>query len=336
MSLLWFEGAETFDIVTNVYDLGTGQVGVGFGRYGTRGSRSSAGAGASPTYLEKNQAVGSEYIQQMAFLSNSSSGNVHQLFGTREVSTRHLDVVNTSAGNILVRRNGTTLYTLTGAGLFGVWHYIEMKAKIHASTGYIILRLDGVELLNVTGINTSGGLTATPDRHFQGQLTDSSTNINFQWDDYVLIKIDGTAPNDFIGDCRVTGLFPNGAGSSTDFTPSAGSNYQNVDDFPFDDDTTYNSSPTVGAVDTFAMSNLPAAGDVYGVRQFTRVRKDDAGSRSACHVVRVDGTEYPSSSFALSDTYITFHQLLATNPDTGVAWTDAEVNALEAGYEVVT
>src|SRR6185437_13665423 len=64
------------------------------------------------------------------------------------------------------------------------------------------------------------------------------------------------------GDLRVECVMPNGPGAHTQFTPSAGANWQNVDEVPPDDDTTHNDSSTAGQLDTFvhaALAGIPSS-----------------------------------------------------------------------------
>jgi hypothetical protein len=130
-------------------------------------------------------------------------------------------------------------------------------------------------------------------------------------------------------------LLPSGAGAETQWTPSAGSNYQNVDENPENGDTDYNKSNTVGQVDTYAMANLVSvAGLIYGVQYLEYARKDNAGTRTIAPVARIGGADYLGSNVNLSDSYAYTREIKELSPATAAAWTISEINAMEFGVKV--
>lgn len=239
--------------------------------------------------------------------------------------------VNTSRQFELVR-NGTILATSTATYALNTWHHVEIHVVIHSSTGVMEIRLDGVSIISVTGANTRGGssnnyaniVAISPASRIGGAL---------RFDD--LIYADGTSSQTWIGDKRVSVLAPTGAGNTTQMTPSAGSNWQNVDDQPANDDTDYNSDGTAGHLDTYVYGNLAAnIVSVQAVKVVMRARKDDAGPRSIASVTRPGSTDNVGADKALTTTYLHHGQILLVNPDTAVAWTPGEVNATEFGVKL--
>jgi len=147
----------------------------------------------------------------------------------------------------------------------------------------------------------------------------------------------GAVNNDFLGDTKSETLRPTGAGTATGWTPSTGSNWQNVDDTAPNDDADYNSTSTAGATDTFALGDLattPAA--IYGVQACVEIRKDDAGSRSAALVLRSGGTAYVGATQSVLDAYTVLREIWEADPATGLPWTAAAVNNLEVGYRLIS
>ncbi|MDD5353267.1 MAG: hypothetical protein PHS93_08925 [Candidatus Omnitrophica bacterium] len=132
---------------------------------------------------------------------------------------------------------------------------------------------------------------------------------------------------------------PNAAGDLTQLTPNAGSNYDRVLEAVADDDTTYNSSTGAdGAkVDLY---NVPdsgyGVGTINSVTIYARVRKEagSTGAGNARIACKTEGTVYYGSNEALADTYTNITKAYTTNPNTTVAWTWAEVNALQIGIEL--
>lgn len=234
--------------------------------------------------------------------------------------------------------------TLTGtASTFtiplAVYVYIEVKVVMSTTVGAWVVRVNGVEVLNVTGINTGDASVSQFSFGNQGNGNTSTRD----YDDCVLMdSTDATATqgapfNDFLGDVRIDALRPDGAGDSTQLTPSAGSNYQCVDETPRNDDTDYVSSATVGQKDLYTVGNLASStGTVKAVLVTLRARKDDAGTRTIKAKVKHGGTEGNGADQGLSTTYSYLPQdVFGLNPSTSAAWTIAEVNAMQAGVEIV-
>ena len=208
-------------------------------------------------------------------------------------------------------RNTTLIGTSSGLTFdYGAWYYFEMKFKLADSPdGYITLWLNGNQILNETSIDLLEGSDAYARRFiFRGVCS----HLDVCFDDLYILDTDGDAPyNDRLGDIRVDAIRPSGAGSHTEFTPSAGSNYENVDgDYP-DDDTTYNDGDTTNDEDSYAMDNLPSPSGttIYGVKSQITARKTDAGDRKCKIIRRVGGSDYLGDEETLSDSFQTFTKI---------------------------
>lgn len=104
--------------------------------------------------------------------------------------------------------------------------------------------------------------------------------------------------------------------------------------FPDVDDTDYVASSTTGQVDLYASANTTSAGTVLGVRELARLRKTDAGTRQVKQVIRTGGTTYEGATHSVTSTYVTHQNIRTINPNTGVAFTIAELNAMEQGIKL--
>ena len=237
----------------------------------------------------------------------------------------------------LRRSDGTVLVTGTTIIAISAWYYLELKVKMHGSTGTANLRLNGIDEFNGTSLNTS----------VRSPLTVSFINVGSQnvgymsIDDLYVCDTTGSSNTNFLGDIAVEYLVPTGAGAKTQFTPSSGSNWQTVDETTTVSDADYNSSSVPGAMDLFGMSNLSGNGLVYAVRTDLRGNKNDAGFRSIKPAfykpsgVGDTARSYTGLQSPVSDTFSYLpSQIYNTSPDTGVAWTVDEVNALQYGYAV--
>lgn len=257
--------------------------------------------------------------------SNPTNWGGSPIIALRDGGTIQCDLRINGSKQLIATRNGTTLGTSTSALIDNIWEYLEIKATIDNSAGTFEIRRNGTVVLTLTGLDTQTSANAY------------ATRVSFRngiYDDIYVANTSGSMNNTYLGDVRAEAIFPTGAGNSTQFTPSAGSNWQNVDDNPGDDDTTYNSSATAGQIDTFTMANLTASGTIKGVNQYVRHRKDDAGTRTVRSVVRIGTTNYEGPDVGVTTSYVTTLELRETSPATTAAWTVSEVNGLEAGYKV--
>jgi len=238
-----------------------------------------------------------------------------------------------TTGQLQARRsNDQVLWTSDAALAINTWYYLEAKVYIHDSAGTFEVRLNEQVVIDLSGVDT------------RSWASSSGADIVcffgggggvIHYDDIYICDTAGTVNNDFLGDCRVECLFPTGAGSSDDFTPSAGDNYQNVNETTPDGDTTYNESETVGHKDLFAYGNLATtAGTVHGVQTCLWAKKDDAGARSLGARVYSNATEGDGASNSLGTSYAYYFDIFETEPSDSLAWEIADVNAAEFGYEV--
>jgi hypothetical protein len=143
----------------------------------------------------------------------------------------------------------------------------------------------------------------------------------------------GSVNNDFLGNRKVVALNPDGAGDDTDWTPSAGSNYQNVDDGGLtDDDTTYNETSTDTHQDLYTYDDLPGdAASIDGVQVVTEVRIT-SGQMDISNVIKSGTTEDAGSATTITDTsWGTVNRIEEQDPDTATAWTPSGVNAAQFG-----
>ncbi len=253
------------------------------------------------------------------------------LIGGDGGSTYHLGVVMNNNAIYLYRGNFTTLLT-SAAGTYAAntFYYIEISATIHDTTGTCEVRVNGSTIINYTGDTRNGGGTNID------TVSYSSFGGYYTYIDDVYICDDsGSAPyNTFLGNVRIHTLSPNGAGSSTQLTPSTGSNYATVDEIPAS--ATDYVQGTSGQTDLYTASDLPSGvGTIYGVQANAIVKKTDAGNLSGRTVIKSGSTTSNGTSTLLSAYDNTIVDTRSLNPDTSTAWTPSSVNAVEVGIGVV-
>lgn len=269
--------------------------------------------------------------------------NGFPILSIRDVTAPQVTLRLNADLSLSVRRgsnSGTSLGT-TSAGVLaaGVAAYIELKIVIHASTGTVDLRVDGVSRLALTAQNTQNTATTNWNAVALGNVDGVGSTFTgaagaLDWDDLYVCDGTGSAPwNTLLGECRVDIRPPTGAGATTGWTPSTGANYAAVDDAVPNDDTDYTSTSTVGVTDTFIVADAPVAGGtIFGVQHCLSMKKIEAGSCTIAPVIRHAGTDYPGTAISATTSYAYTLQIAQTNPGTAAQWTESHFNAAEFGY----
>jgi len=256
-----------------------------------------------------------------------------RVMGFYDTGSDQITVTRETDGSLAVRRgsNSGTILAQSAAGVLntaGIWVHLQLKVVFHGSTGTVELRKEGATIASGSGLNTSAtGNARGTNLWLAGPAGTNTAYCDDVW-------IDDAA---WLGDCKIECLTASANGNTNNFTPSTGSNYQNVDDGVSDDgDSTYNSSNTTNDVDLYAMGNLASTvGNIKGAKFSYVSRKDDAGSRSLAGVVRSAGTDYVQATQAQSTTKAVYTDYLLTDPATSTAWTITTINAVESGIKLI-
>jgi hypothetical protein len=85
----------------------------------------------------------------------------------------------------------------------------------------------------------------------------------------------------------------------------------------------------------YALGDLASVGTIYGVQNNVIAKKTDASAISLKPAIKSGATVYYGSSVSLATSDITLKDLREVDPSTSAQWTLTNVNALEAGFEVV-
>lgn len=235
--------------------------------------------------------------------------------------------------------NGVNVATsAAGVLLEGVYKYIQVKVVSHSVTGSVRILLDDVEIINVTGIDTS--ISATDIDLFY-LFAGGIPSITY-WDDIIVLDDSGPAPhNDLMGDLRISVLVPIADNVVSDWNKSSGvDGYALIDDAvpgDHDGDTTYIYDDTVGGKSLFTFAPFTgSAVFIASVGIAAAVRKSDAGTKSMRVYLNSGGTVSNGDTLNVSTDYRTFRHIWSQNPDTGAEWSKVGVNALLGGVEVIT
>ena len=206
-------------------------------------------------------------------------------------------------------------------------HLIEIYVFISDSSGRVIVKVNGITDIDFTGDtqNISGNNLINQIRFYVGNY------YKTYWDDIIIDD------SNWIGETRIMGLSPTGAGATTQWTPSTGSNWQNVDEKPADD-ADYNSVNEVDKIDTFTIEDMSSINGIVNnikcIQVQARASKDGTPTPQNLNlVVRIGGSNYFSADKEVPTDFETLYNIWEKNPNSGVDWTESGINAMEIGYK---
>lgn len=261
--------------------------------------------------------------QSLIRLSTATAGNTH--FSV---------VACGRGGGIGIYGPGDTLLTggFSNARLRNdVWHMLEFKIKMNDGSGTISLKLDGIEHYNLTSLDTrfgSGGAMTN--------LRLGGVEATMYMDHVIIMDDTGSTFNNHIGDVRLESKLPDADGGLTQWTASAGSLFQCVDDAigAYDDDSTYISETTNNEEATFSFGSftLSNVSTIHGVWSAALARTDGTDSLGIIAVNPTGGTKTAITSVSLSSAYTWRGGSFPLDPNTGAAWANAAaINTAEFG-----
>jgi hypothetical protein len=235
----------------------------------------------------------------------------------------------------------------TGPLRAGEWHYVEFRCFINNSTGIIQVRVDGVLTINQSGIDTDDG-----DGDIQacqlGLLMGAGGGeypASISFDDFVILDTSGAYANSWPAGACIQRHDPDGEGFYTgDFTYQGGAeDYTNINtlkDFGelVDTSTTVMGNVTTNkqsvTLDDIDSAYIDSDAEVYGVLLYAYCQ-DISNNQSKLFSYETTTTD--EVAFAAFNTFTSYEwrREIAADND-GSQWTQAEVDDLEFGMEVVT
>jgi len=289
--------------------------------------------------------AGNTYVCGARFHQPDTSVRDFYIFQPKESLAHFFGVVVRNGTDlIVVRQTGAVLGTAAGVITPGGWHYIECKWLVDGTVGIAEVWLDGAQVLDLSGLNTSYFGTTVYGVTWGGQSVSGPgpSGTGDDWsaiDDIWLAEVDGTTPNDFLGSSvRIESLPPMGD-DTVQWTPSAAvDHYTLVDENPADSaDNVYTSTDT--EVEMFDMTDSTEAKNIYAVKVEVEAIDDiDAGANNID--VRIDsGGTVSETNHNVTNTgaYAVFTHLEGEiNPDTSTPWTKTTINACKIGIQYNT
>lgn len=267
---------------------------------------------------------------------------LRQKAGTAANSTKFELVRGGTGGS-----DGTIL--ATSADIPGTTYcYLELKVKVHETLGAFEFKINEVQsFINSGNVNTANNADAT--NVCNNLLFRCPTNLPSAIDDIYWLNDAGAAPyNTYLGDIIIEGVTVIADGATNNFPTifpvSPVTHFDKVDDpvtIAPDGTATYVQSTVDGQKELYAMSDLAViSSNILGLQAEAYVKLTNTGSRNIHHTYRQgtggsSGTEADGAVVAVVQTGFdpAIQQLWALNPVTGVAWTLADINAMQIGIE---
>lgn len=239
---------------------------------------------------------------------------------------------NTDGTLSFVRGDGTVLATSGAGQVVNGSFFIVFTGKIviDDTVGEVLLKANNVTFITATGLDTKNSANAYVNgvRFVNANSPEYTMSVDDFW-------LDDSTDR---GAMRCGTMIPNGNGDTSQWVGSDGNstdNYLLVDEVTANGDTDYLKSATVGEVDLVNLGSVASAASYVGVQPYSTGRQDDAIARKYKGLVKSGGTEYEQGEHTVTTTYVAFPETpLMNDPDTGVPWTEAGLNALQIGVKV--
>jgi len=265
----------------------------------------------------------------VAFRTNVIPASTREFLWLYEGTNKGINLRVNSDGTISVYLNTVHIETSLSQLNTDTWYYLELKVLTHDSAGTYEVRIDNADWVSGTGVDTQPGSNAYHTAVRLGALFGGQA----RYDDMYVLDASGSENNDFLGNRQVVPLRPDGDGDLSDWTPSTGNNYENVDDVQRDDDTTYNETNTANDVDLYDYADSTGLATINGVMITTCVRVT-TGSMDMKTVIKSGSTTDESSPATITQqAYVSKTYLAEQDPNTAAAWTPTNLNAAQFGIE---
>jgi hypothetical protein len=231
-------------------------------------------------------------------------------------------------------KTGTQIALAPYSLAYNTWTNVSLKVTFSNSVGTVDIKINDNLVLSATGLDnciTSNEYTNLVCFGVEGNSPNALAT------DFLLYDSTGSN-NTWISSENVSirTLMANSDGTTNDFTPSSGSRYQCVDEQQTNDDTDYVTSSVLNSVQLFGITDV-ASGSISSINAIQVVansRKMDPGGRRVKLIARTNSTNYESTELTLNPEYVQLKSIWEVNPNTSSAWTEADINALEAGVKI--
>jgi hypothetical protein len=347
MTLKWIEGFEGFGVTPGLAPQPTGVLARKYTVNGEANMDIEEGWWSGSFSLELNNA--GDYLHSPTFsltgggasqttctgfavqFSNLGAYKFFSLYDDN--SNESINLRLRADGEIDVYRVTTLLGTTSGAAIEAdVWFFVELKIFTHNSAGTVDVRIDESSVLSLSGQDT-----------VEGNYYNSSWRLwalssgAVKFDHLHFLDGSGTKNNNLLGPKQVRTILPNAVGDSNEWTPTAGNNYECVDEDVIDDLTSYVASGVSGQQDLYEYPDISAAmlpEGIVGVQINNDCRR--YGSVDFDLLAFAKGTGPAAVGGVASvdhDAFLTESSIMESDAD-GADWTRANFNSTQFGVKI--
>jgi hypothetical protein len=205
------------------------------------------------------------------------------------------------------------------------WNHIEVKAVASLTVGSVEVRVNGVPVLTVAGVNTGTG-------YFQFALENPASAINYNYyiKDLVVWDSTGTYNTNFLGSVNVIDLLPD-ADVVFPWTPSSGATGFNlISDLPPSDASYIAAGFPAPAASLFSVQNLPA--DVTSVKAAivcVRSEKIDGGDGNIQAGLKSGASTGLGTDRPVTVAFTYYQDLFEVDPATAAPWSPTAINNVQ-------
>lgn len=206
-------------------------------------------------------------------------------------------------------------------------YLVEIHYEPNDTAGVFQVKVDSIVDINFSGVTT--GTTAQINRI---KLGDEAANTTLAYFGHIVI--DSAA---WIGETSIQAIVPTAQGTTNDWDPSTGQNYQCVDEVPASD-ADFVSTNVVNEFDLYGAGDLIGTiTSVLAVQVQARCMKVGASTPTNLQIAcRTGATNYTGASNVIpATTPQSFAKMWELNPNTAAAWLEAGVNGLEIGVKSI-
>ena len=266
------------------------------------------------------------------FAVQFSNLGAYKFFSLYSDGTEGINLKLKADGEIEVYRATTLLGTTSGAAIaVDIWFFLELKVYCHDSSGTVDVRVNESSVLSLSSIDTRVNTV-----YYDSWRLWALSSGTVKFDHLHYLDGSGTKNNNFLGRKQVRTIFPNAVGDDDDWTPTAGSNYECVDESVIDDLTSYVSSGISGQQDLYEypdVTTIQMPEGIVGVQINTHCRR--YGSIDFDLMAVAKRTSFVSAGSVIVDHDAFQTEIAILESDTeGADWTRANFNSTQFGVKI--
>ena len=231
---------------------------------------------------------------------------------------------------ILVKRGSTTLAS-GGAIVTNTWHYLEVYYKPLNSDGNITVKMDGSEIINYDG-DTTDSSEYIDEMKFRSQ--NSAVGYPVFFDDIVINDTAGSVNNSWPGQVRLLPIHGKANGDTNEWSRvqvDLGANFaQARADRSADFAELEIDSAEKTELYDMEVPDLPAGATITNIIA-SIAAKVETGSSNIAMLCNPGVATDEGTSQALVAGYKRYDEVWDINPDTEVAWVEADLSGLQLG-----